>query len=874
MANTRKLRRIADQARDGKLWQEAAAYYAAYLRQVPHDWPIWVQYGHCLKESGDVEGGLASYHRAFELAPEDSDLNLQIGHALKLLGRIEEALNSYQRAVLLDPRNENAQREASYIQDLLAANKVKLPKETPLASTRGELRQIADQARDGKRWQEAAAHYAAYLQQAPEDWPAWVQRGHCLKDSGDVEGGLASYHRALELAPEDSDLNLQIGHALKLLGRIEQALHSYQHAVSLDHKNAEAKREAAYLQELLAETKAEIAKEAVSRSTRLMFDVSDLIQYIREWRVPSGIQRVQLNVIFFALTEFTALADPIVVYFDQTGSRWVPVKSQLFLALHKAAESGDEIFEEDLQNFLDQLDDPELPKNHLDTQLQKNDVILVNLGSSWWVENYFLKIRELRKQYGIRYVPMIHDVIPLTASKHCAERLVEEFCQWFSTLPFEVDGAVTNSQWSAVDVRHHVSDFLPEVVFPIQPIALNGDMRRDFSSRAVAVKDTIAHLIPAGASFVLCVGTLESRKNHLLLFKAWDRLLAKYDASDVPVLVCLGKAGWLFDEAAEFLRANRLLNSRILLLSSVTDQSLVALYQESLFTLFNSFYEGWGLPVTESLSFGTLPLVACNTSLSEAGGRAAVYFRSDDLDDLHDKLETLIFNAEARKRLSNQARINANLRDWRDIAKEFIETILEIKPSANIRQSVLLRAPIGRIVHLGKSNALKPSLDLAMANLLRDGLNWHRLEDWGSWTTPGTAALRLPLPDEVIGQDLMLFLRFRGTAVDTSITVSCWLDDQRLGAPIEHMIGHGMRHNMAFRLNSRSPHLSLTIDAGAGSSLGPGDRDVGIGVTHLMLCRVDDTAAQHHFMNAFPELCEQAVNGIHANLQRIDIQPS
>ena len=689
-----------------------------------------------------------------------------------------------------------------------------------------------------------------------------------------MEGGLASYHRALEMAPEDSDLNLQIGHALKLLGRLDEALDSYQRAVHLDPKNSDAKREAYVLQELLAVTKAKIPKETASRSTRLMFDISDLIQYMREWRVPSGIQRVQLNIIYFALTEYSALADPMVIYFDQTGNRWIPVKSEIFLALHKAAESADEILEEDLRDLLDQLDDPELPTNHLDIQLQQNDFILVNLGSSWWVENYFLKIRELRKQYGIRYVPMIHDVIPLTVPEHCAERLVEEFCQWFSSLPFEADGAVTNSQWSAMDVRHYCSEFLPDAVFPIQPIALNGDMRCDFSTRAVTTKDAIAHLIPHGASFVLCVGTLESRKNHLLLFKAWERLLAKYDASDVPVLVCLGKAGWLFDEAAEFLRANSFLNTRILLLSSVADQSLAALYQESLFTLFNSLYEGWGLPVTESLSFGTLPLIACNTSLTEAGGRAAVYFRSDDPDDLLEKLETLIFNAEERKRLSVRARLHANLRDWKDIAQEFIETLLKITPSANIRQATLLRTPIGRIVHLGKSNALKPSLDLAMANLLRDGLNWHRLEDWGAWTMPGTAALRLPLPDEVIGQDLLLFLRFRGTAVDTSITVSCWLDDQRLGAPVGHMIGHGMRHNMVFRLKPGSRHLSLKIDAGAGSSLGPGDRDVGIGVTHLMLCRVDDTAAQYHFMNAFPELREQVANGTHANLQRIDIQSS
>jgi glycosyltransferase involved in cell wall biosynthesis len=600
-----------------------------------------------------------------------------------------------------------------------------------------------------------------------------------------------------------------------------------------------------------------------------MFDVTDLIQYMRDSRVPTGIQRVQLKIIFFALTEFKAKANPIVVYFNQAESKWIPVEADLFLSLHNAAESGDEILEENLQEIMKRLAHPDLPQDYLDEQLQQNDFILVNLGTSWWIENYFLKLRELRKKYGIRYVPMIHDVIPLMTPEHCSQPLVEEFCQWFSTLPFEVDGAVTNSHWSAMDIRHRIAEFLPQAVFPVYPIALNGDMRRDISTRSVTTNDTIRYLIPPNSSFVLCVGTLESRKNHLLLFRAWERLLANHDAADVPVLVCLGKAGWLFDEAAEFLRARPALSAKIMLISSVTDQSLAALYQECLFTISNSFYEGWGLPITESISFGALPLIPCHTSLTEAGGRAAVYFRDDDLDDLSAKLETLIFSVEERKRLSDHARANSSLRSWKEVAREFVDTILNMNASASARQEELMRVPIGRIVHIGKSNALIPSVDLAMANLLRDGLNWHKLEYWGTWTRPGIATIRLPLPDNVIGQDLIMFMRFGGTAVDTPIIISCWLDDQRLGSPIQQVVGRLSCHSVIFRLKAQSRHLSVTIDAGVGSSLGFGDRDAGIGVTHLMLSLGDDIVAQNHFMDAFQDLYRPIVNGAHVSLHQI-----
>lgn len=714
-----------------------------------------------------------------------------------------------------------------------------------------------DRLRDEKHWQEAASSYASYLKNQADDWPIWVQYGHCLKEAGDVAGGLAAYRRALILEQNNSDLHLQIGHALKLLGAYEDALEAYRTALTLDAQNSEAQAEIAAMQQALALAKAEAEKPKSPRFTRLMFDVSDLIQYMKEWRIPTGIQRVQLNVIHNALTAFAERTKPLIIHFDQSVSNWRPMSREAFLSLHDAALSSDGLAEEDFLALFQETEGSRESEALFERQLKEHDFILVNLGTSWWIENYFLKVRELRKRYGIRYVPMIHDVIPLMTPEHCAQRLVEEFCQWFSTLIFEVDGAVTNSHWSAMDIRHHAAKLLPELSLPVYPVALNGDMRSYLSEHAGRSSEGLHHILPPKTDFILCVSTLESRKDHLLLFRAWEALLGKYDADLVPVLICLGKPGWLFEEGAEFLRNRPLLSSKIMLISSVSDGALQALYRECLFTLNNSFYEGWGLPVTESLSYGTLPLVSCNTSLTEAGGRAAVFFRASDKDDLVGKLEMLIFDEGKRLELRAQARAHAKLRDWRLVAEEFIDHIMKIEASADARQAALLRAPIGRVIHFGKSDALSPSLDLAMANLLRDGLNWHRLEDWGCWTAPGTAIIRLPLPDDAVGQDLMLFLRLRGTAVDSMVNLQCSIDGQAISEPVQRMVGQGTRHNIAFRLRPTAANLVLSIDAGAGSSLGPGDRDVGIGVTHALICRADDLLARQDFMMRFPELQER-----------------
>jgi hypothetical protein len=158
-----------------------------------------------------------------------------------------------------------------------------------------------------------------------------------------------------------------------------------------------------------------------------------------------------------------------------------------------------------------------------------------------------------------------------------------------------------------------------------------------------------------------------------------------------------------------------------------------------------------------------------------------------------------------------------------------------------------------------------------MANLLRDGLNWHNLEHFGTWTRPGIATIRLPLPDEAIGEDLILFMRFGGVAVDTPIMISCWLDDQCFGETIQLVVGRLSLHTVIFRLKVHSRHLSVTIDAGAGSSLGPGDRDVGIGMLQLMLSKGNDVAAQNRFMDSFHELYRPITNGAHIALHQTQI---
>jgi GT2 family glycosyltransferase len=94
---------LADQARDQGQWERAAEYYRMALQRTPQNPPIWVQYGHVLKESGHWAEAERAYRTAIAYDPGSADAQLQLAHLLKIEGKKEEARTAYLRAVALAP---------------------------------------------------------------------------------------------------------------------------------------------------------------------------------------------------------------------------------------------------------------------------------------------------------------------------------------------------------------------------------------------------------------------------------------------------------------------------------------------------------------------------------------------------------------------------------------------------------------------------------------------------------------------------------------------------------------------------------------------------------------------------------------------------
>ena len=141
--------------------------------------------------------------------------------------------------------------------------------------------------------------------------------------------------------------------------------------------------------------------------------------------------------------------------------------------------------------------------------------------------------------------------------------------------------------------------------------------------------------------FILNVGTIEERKNLLNIVKA-------IHGTEIP-LVVIGKKTKYFNKVRKFLKKNKLEN-QVQFLENVSMEELAAIYKLADIFVYPSFFEGFGIPVIESLFSGT-PVITSNIScLPEAGGENSVYIDPRNFEDIKAKILFLWNNESERKR--------------------------------------------------------------------------------------------------------------------------------------------------------------------------------------------------------------------------------
>lgn len=222
--------------------------------------------------------------------------------------------------------------------------------------------------------------------------------------------------------------------------------------------------------------------------------------------------------------------------------------------------------------------------------------------------------RWLRNRPDVTPVFMIHDLLPLDHPEFWPRGRDAVFAR-------RIDTALVHGRAfivASTDVRDRLAAEranrrLPEAPILVAPLPSTLDVTD------VRLDNAVLSAVP----YFVMLGTIEPRKNHLLVLNIWRRMVES--GRPVPKLVIVGARGWENEQTLDVLDRSTLVRPHVLELSGLTAPTLARLVHNARALLMPSFAEGYGLPVVEALSLGT-PVIASDLTVFREVTQGAATF--------------------------------------------------------------------------------------------------------------------------------------------------------------------------------------------------------------------------------------------------------
>lgn len=231
---------------------------------------------------------------------------------------------------------------------------------------------------------------------------------------------------------------------------------------------------------------------------------------------------------------------------------------------------------------------------------------------------------------------------------------------------------------------------LPPEKVQVIPNAVSAAFRpvqRDTASALVTEKFGIM------GPFVLTVGDLQPRKNHLGLIKAFAELMR--NCPDLPHhLVLVGKQTW-FTPTVRRAAAKSGVANRIHFTGWVSDDDLRYLYGACELFVFPSFYEGFGLPILEAMACGRAVACSNTSAMPEVANAAALLFDPASPAQLARTMRDLLLNPELRVRMERFGAQRAASFTWSNAAQRTLDVYYDVAGAANpVRVAARASVPV------------------------------------------------------------------------------------------------------------------------------------------------------------------------------------
>ena len=423
---------------------------------------------------------------------------------------------------------------------------------------------------------------------------------------------------------------------------------------------------------------------------------------------PTGIARVEGNTLQALM--------------EQWGARLIPIvwnsRTKSYLRLNHSQA----LLNPDLAK-LEKMESTGAITRIEDSALSGGRIIVV--GGSW-IRNreYISALRALKIQLRANLTVLVHDLIQMKLSHLYPQGVGSEFEQNARLIAKVADHFLVYSDYTWKDLRAFLVEN-GQLYKKISKFRL-GDMvaLHPEDKRTGAGGDILTPIRQRfdDKTFAIFVSSIEIRKNHALLINVWRRLIEERGES-TPHLLFIGRTLWRGEEIVVAVQQEEKLRKFVHVLSDVDDDDLDWFYRNCSFTVFPSLYEGWGLPVAESLSYGKLCITSGRTATREVAPDLTELIDPYDFKAWRDRISFYLDNPLALKRM--EKRICAEYREhsWDEAVREIVAAADMAPTIANLYAPVFPRQIVDFSSSAGKASAFSIC-----------GSGWANPENAGRWS--------------------------------------------------------------------------------------------------------------------------------------------
>ena len=274
--------------------------------------------------------------------------------------------------------------------------------------------------------------------------------------------------------------------------------------------------------------------------------------------------------------------------------------------------------------------------------LEKNKIFL-DIDSVWNTQIKRIDLYKKLKQFNYKIVNFIYDLTPILLPNFAKKNTKNNFPSYLSAVLKYSDLVFCDSNSAKDDFNSFKEKSQKNLRCISTKVVYLGS---DFLINKALTNSNHNYIL--NKKYILFVGTIEPRKHQSLVLEAFEDMYEQYPDLN---LVFIGKVGWKTEKFIEYINTHSLKDKNVYHLTNVDDYALSLFYKNAFLVTYLSEYEGYGLPIAESLKYGNITITSKNSSMYEVGKKYADYVLKNTKKEL---VEIILLYLENKEMYDNK----------------------------------------------------------------------------------------------------------------------------------------------------------------------------------------------------------------------------